>query len=1010
MKNIQNGKKEINNKTNEVQSLIDKKVSFFKEVIQKSLIHFRENKQNDILAISDLNTCIENLEEINKKIDDINLLTDKQLGNVNSENAINQLQVINNDLSALFKNYGTGSLEDLLIICFGNNKLVFSEDEILKMSLLNIYFHPIGYKIFNKKDQKKDLKKTEMNKDDFYNKKFTNTTCFEIDYSKQPFYVKVYGIKIYFYNEIIDKGIVVFGTVDDIMLNFCNNEFILKKKREINENIPSDFTSYSEHFNHFIESLILKDYLIYSHFEIFERFSGHLSEMKKIKQMHLSLKIKEFISSDIFVKRSTLLHLLIDYDNYENQYLAYLLYDLLSNDYNGSVDTKEQIMMFNSFPWSIKRKFFESMKNTMQYTSDLNNINISKIPLEQQITLLQVSEAVKEKAMAKLKEVKSKSEDSGTKARQYLEGLLKIPFGIYRKEPVLNIVNQIKIKFNDFYKANNIDKTFPDIIIKENFTSVEIIQAVIKMQENIQDEKYESKYFKKNKKKIKTELECIMNDINKIKENIQNIRVVLDNSVHGHVNAKKQIERIIGQWINGENSGYCIGFEGPPGVGKTTLAKVGLSNILKDVNGSNRPFSLIQLGGESNGSTLHGHNYTYVGSTWGSIVQILMDKKCMNPIILIDEVDKISKTDQGREIIGILTHLLDQLQNECFQDKYFSGIDIDVSKVLFILSYNDPQMIDKILLDRVHRIKFGNLTLEEKIHISKNYVLPEISKKFGLEGMINIEDSVFKFIIEEYTNEPGIRKYKEILFEIIGEINLDILNKNIADELQLPIKITIEDIRNKYFKDKHEVKHKKIHSSSEVGLINALWANSIGQGGVLPLQVKFFPSNCFLELKLTGSLGDVMKESVKVSLTTAWNMTSEDVQNELIKKYNDVKNNQVCGIHIHCPDCATPKDGPSATTAFTIIIYSIFNNIKIKNYIGITGETSFDYYLTEIGGLEQKILGGIKAGITEFIYPSENEKDFKKFLEKYKDKDDILGIKFNDVNNIYEAMDIILDK
>ena len=319
-------------------------------------------------------------------------------------------------------------------------------------------------------------------------------------------------------------------------------------------------------------------------------------------------------------------------------------------------------------------------------------------------------------------------------------------------------------------------------------------------------------------------------------------------------------------------------------------------------------------------------------------------------------------------------------------------------------------MIDKILLDRIHRIKFGNLTLDEKIHISKNYILPEISKKFGLEGMINIDDSVFKFIIEEYTNEPGIRKYKEIMFEIIGEINLDILNKNIADELQLPIKITIEDIRNKYFKDKNEINHKKIHSSSEVGVINALWANSIGQGGVLPLQVKFFPSNCFLELKLTGSLGDVMKESVKVSLTTAWNMTSPDVQNELIKKYNDVKNNQVCGIHIHCPDCATPKDGPSATTAFTIIIYSIFNNIKIKNYIGITGETSFDYCLTEIGGLEQKIVGGIKAGITEFIYPSENEKDFKKFLDKYKDKDDVIGIKFNAVNNIYEAIDIILDK
>lgn len=380
----------------------------------------------------------------------------------------------------------------------------------------------------------------------------------------------------------------------------------------------------------------------------------------------------------------------------------------------------------------------------------------------------------------------------------------------------------------------------------------------------------------------------------------------------------------------------------------------------------------------------------------------------MNPIILIDEVDKISKTEQGKEIIGILTHLLDQTQNDCFQDKYFSGIDLDLSKALFILSYNDAQLIDKILLDRIHRIKFGNLTLEEKIYISIHYVMPEISKKFGLENMFEIEVEVFKFIIQEYTNEPGIRKYKEILFEIIGEINLDIL-KN-GSSYDLPIKITIEDIKNKYFKDKHEMKHKKIHASSEVGVINALWANGIGQGGVLPLQVKFVPSNKFLELKLTGSLGDVMKESINVSLTTAWNLTSASVQSELIKKYNDIKNNKVYGIHVHCPDCATPKDGPSATTAFTIIIYSIFNNLKIKNYFGITGETSFDYQLTEIGGLEQKILGGIQAGITEFIYPTENAKDFMLFMDKYKKNDVIDGIQFHSVDTISKVLELIVDK
>ena len=137
---------------------------------------------------------------------------------------------------------------------------------------------------------------------------------------------------------------------------------------------------------------------------------------------------------------------------------------------------------------------------------------------------------------------------------------------------------------------------------------------------------------------------------------MEGITNTINNSVHGHNNAKRQLERIIGQWITGEQSGYCFGFEGPPGVGKTSLAKKGLAKCLKDNEGVERPFSFIAMGGASNGSTLAGHNYTYVGSTWGKIVDILMESKCMNPIIFIDELDKISNTENGKELTGILTH------------------------------------------------------------------------------------------------------------------------------------------------------------------------------------------------------------------------------------------------------------------------------------------------------------------------------------------------------------------
>jgi ATP-dependent Lon protease len=383
----------------------------------------------------------------------------------------------------------------------------------------------------------------------------------------------------------------------------------------------------------------------------------------------------------------------------------------------------------------------------------------------------------------------------------------------------------------------------------------------------------------------------------------------------------------------------------------------------------------------------------------------------MNPIILFDEVDKISKTEHGREITGILTHLLDTTQNSCFQDKYFSGIELDLSKALFILSYNDVESIDKILLDRVHRIKFDSLTIEDKIIISNKHLLPELYKQIGLEDMIIFSDEVLKFIIEEYTLESGVRKLKEKLFEIVADINLEILKETNNDiNFEFPLEITIDNIKNKFFKDKREVKVYKIHNESIVGVINALWANQMSQGGVLPLQASYIPSNKFLDLILTGSMGEVMKESISVSLTNAWNLTCLERQKYLIEKYNDIKQNSVSGIHIHCPDISTKKDGPSATTAFTILIYSLLNDIKIKNYFGITGETHFGHLLTEIGGLEAKIIHSIKSGIKEFIFPKENQTDFIKIQEKYKNNKILDGIKFHSINHINDAMNLILDK
>jgi len=1047
--------------TPEIVILIEKKILFFQDVIQKTILHSQKNKLLDIFGISEVNSCINVLTQLSNKIKDISDVTI----NSNTDSIINVLQNVNNELSTLFKLFGTESFEDLLWICFGNNSVntyAISDMDKNKFELLKKYFHPTSYKILSpKKDDKKD--------DDELNEKSKNLDCTDIGIKYKQFHLRVHGIQIVVHNPQHNKSLIIAGIVDDVLVEILHNKFVNLKIKAIKDNLPTSLDFQGEIFNRFIGSLSLKEYLIYEPHQIYLKFSGLNSNLNNIRQKTISQTVKDFISYDLFIKRLTIIQLLIKSDKYDNQYLAYLLYDMLSNDVNGNIDTQEQIILFDSFPWSIKQYFKDAMKNTLQYTNNLSNFDIQKIPLEQQICLLKASDCIKEKAMQKLKEVKAKSEDSGSKARQYLEGLLKIPFSVYRKEPILNIMNEIKNDYLSMIVTNNLPQnnnktTYTSLEIlkhlnvlktesKKSNINIELIKNIVSsssktelltfvLKINEVKQKHKLTYSKikhsnksknelveninkfvdfyvtnpdllcevfnieKNNKKIPdniiSKIESKYNQINTYMSNVKNI---LDKSIYGHDKAKQQIERIIGQWINGKQDGYCFGFEGPPGCGKTTLAKKGLANCLQDENNVSRPFAIIQMGGDSNGSSIHGHNYTYVGSTWGSIVQILIDKKCMNPIIFIDEIDKISKTEHGKEIVGILTHLLDPAQNDCFQDKYFSGIDLDLSKALFVLSYNDVDAIDKILLDRVHRIKFKSLSLDEKLVISKTHILPEVYEKMGLQDIISISDEVLKFIIDEYTLEPGVRKLKEILFEIVAEINLDIL-KHFENNYVIPIVITIEDIKTKYFKDKQEVRNKKIHQESKVGIINGLWANALGKGGVIPIQTKWRPSDKFLHMHLTGMQGDVMKESMNVALTLAWNLTSSEMQQQILKK-NGIS---LDGIHIHCPEGATPKDGPSAGTAITTTIYSLINNKKIKYNIAITGEITLDGSVTEIGGLDLKILGGIKAGVTEFIYPKDNQKDFDSFMEKYKDNELTKDIKFHSVETIEEVLKLVFDE
>jgi ATP-dependent Lon protease len=296
----------------------------------------------------------------------------------------------------------------------------------------------------------------------------------------------------------------------------------------------------------------------------------------------------------------------------------------------------------------------------------------------------------------------------------------------------------------------------------------------------------------------------IEDGVEKCHDFMANAQKTLDEAVYGLNDAKMQIMQMLGQLItNPKAIGTAIAIHGPPGTGKTSLVKEGISKIL------NRPFAFIALGGATDSSFLEGHSYTYEGSTWGKIVQIIIDSKCMNPVIYFDELDKISDTPKGEEIAGILTHLTDTSQNSQFHDKYFAEIDFDLSKCLFIFSYNDESKINPILKDRMYRIQTKGYNQKQKTVISNNYLLPKIREqvKFN-ENEIIIPDSAIHYIIENLCNkEDGVRNLKRCLEIIYTKLNLyrlmkpgsNLFEEDMALKVDFPFTVT-KDIVDKLIK------------------------------------------------------------------------------------------------------------------------------------------------------------------------------------------------------------------
>ena len=287
------------------------------------------------------------------------------------------------------------------------------------------------------------------------------------------------------------------------------------------------------------------------------------------------------------------------------------------------------------------------------------------------------------------------------------------------------------------------------------------------------------------------------NGIEQCHDFMESAKHTLDTAVYGLNDAKMQIMQMLGQLLtNPKAIGTAIAIHGPPGTGKTSLVKEGISKIL------NRPFAFIALGGATDSSFLEGHSYTYEGSTWGKIVQILIDSNCMNPVIYFDELDKISDTPRGEEIAGILTHLTDTSQNSQFHDKYFAEINFDLSKCLFIFSYNDESKVNPILKDRMYRIQTKGYNEKQKTQIANNYLLPKIREqiKFNSDEII-IPDDVIQYLVDTHCNkEDGVRNLKRCLEIIYTKLNLyrlmkpgtNLFEEDMSLDVQFPLTITKE--------------------------------------------------------------------------------------------------------------------------------------------------------------------------------------------------------------------------
>ena len=458
---------------------------------------------------------------------------------------------------------------------------------------------------------------------------------------------------------------------------------------------------------------------------------------------------------------------------------------------------------------------------------------------------------------------------------------------------------------------------------------------------------------------------------------LEKAKKVLDENHYGLKKVKKRIiEEIAVMNLNKRWSGSILLFVGPPGTGKTSIADA----IAKSMN---RKYVRVSLGGVRDEAEIRGHRRTYVGALPGRILDGISKSGVSNPVMVLDEVDKLIASYDGDPASALL-EVLDPEQNSTFTDHYLN-VPYDLSDVFFICTANGIDKIPEALLNRMEVIEFNGYSPLEKMQIGKKHLMPQVLSKNGLtKKQLSITDSGLNKIISSYTMESGVRNLKRLLEHLCREVAVRIVSNE-----EEKVTVTANNVKN-YIEDK-EIRHNKAIKNNKYGIVTGLAWTSAG-GEILFVESIFTKGSG--KTIITGQLGDVMKESVQIAISLVKELYPD--KSKLFKD-ND--------LHIHVPEGATPKDGPSAGITITTTLASLITKKKVSEQIAMTGEVSLRGNVMPIGGLPEKLMAAERAGIKTVFIPKDNEVDLKDVPSEVKDKLEIISVK--EVKEVLNKLNLI---